>query len=107
MAHYFLGMVALVFPRLDSRTAVTTAVLNVPLVTDLKEDVVNLIRIGDRVCGDGDRGVIEILDEQPSGPHTPQVTTLPCIHFDHNQLGLKPCKDQYPSSAHIAVLAAT
>jgi hypothetical protein len=48
MAHYFLGMVALVFPRLDSCTAVTDAVLNVPVVTDLKEDVVNLIRIGGR-----------------------------------------------------------
>ncbi|MGB8333206.1 MAG: hypothetical protein WCE56_01800 [Desulfobacterales bacterium] len=96
MAHYFLGMVALVFPRLDSRTAVTDAVLNVPVVTDLKEDVVNLIRIGGRVCVDGDQGVIEILDEQPSGPHTPQVTTLPGIHFDHEQLGLKSCNRMGP-----------
>jgi hypothetical protein len=91
MAHYFLGMVALVFPRLDSRTAVTTAVLNATLVTDLKEDVVNLIRIGDRVCGDGDRGVIEILDEQPSVPKSPQSTTLAGVHFDHEQLRLKSC----------------
>ena len=30
------GPAALVFPRLDSRTAVTAAVLNVPMVTDLE-----------------------------------------------------------------------
>lgn len=92
MAHYSLGLAAL----LDSPTTVTAAVLNVPLVTDLKEDAVNLIRIGDRVCGDGDRGVIETLDEQPSGPHTPQVTTLPGIHFEHEQLGLKSCNRMGP-----------
>jgi len=43
-------------------TTVTVAVLNVLLVTDLKEDVFNLICIGDRVCVDCYRGVIEILD---------------------------------------------
>jgi hypothetical protein len=88
-------------------TAVTVAVLNVLLVADLKEDVFNLICIGDRVCVDNDQGVIEILEVCPSVPQSPQATTLPGIHFDHNQLGLKPCKDQYPSSAHIAVSAAT
>jgi hypothetical protein len=31
MAHYSLGLAALVFPRLDSRTAVTAAALNVLL----------------------------------------------------------------------------
>ncbi|MGD2000850.1 MAG: hypothetical protein PVG81_00480 [Desulfobacterales bacterium] len=72
-------------------TAVTTAVLNVPLVTDPKEFVVNLIRIGDRICVDGEREVIEILEEYPSAPQSPQATTLPGIHFDHGQLGLKPC----------------
>jgi hypothetical protein len=73
------------------KTAVTVAVLNVPLVADLKEDVVNLIRIGDRVCVDGEQGVIEILEVYPSVLQSPQATTLPGIHFDHNQLGLKPC----------------
>lgn len=55
------GPAALVFPRLDSRTAVTAAVLNVPLVTDIEEDLFRIIRVGDRVRVDGDRGMIEIL----------------------------------------------
>jgi hypothetical protein len=55
------GPAALVFPRLDSRTAVTAAVLNLPLVTDLTENVFDLIRVGDWVRVDGNRGVIEIL----------------------------------------------
>jgi predicted aconitase with swiveling domain len=55
------GPAALVFPRLDSRTAVTAAVLNVPLVTDLETDPFSLIRIGDQVRVDGDRGVITIV----------------------------------------------
>lgn len=59
-------------------TAVTVAVLNVPLVTDLKEDVVNLIRIGDRVCVNNDQGVIKILEEYPSEPQSPLATTLHC-----------------------------
>jgi len=55
------GPVALVFPRLDSRTAVTAAVLNVPLVTDIEEDLFRIIRVGDRIRVDGDEGTIEIL----------------------------------------------
>ena len=55
------GPAALVFPRLDSRTAVTAAVLNLPLVTDLTENVFDIIRVGDWVRVDGNRGVIEIL----------------------------------------------
>ena len=57
-------------------TAVTVAVLNVPLLADLKEDVVNLIRIGNRVCVDNDQGVIEMLEVYPgcasiaTGGHT-------------------------------------
>jgi predicted aconitase with swiveling domain len=55
------GPAALVFPKLDSRTAVTAAVLNVPLVTDVKEDLFSIIEIGDLLRIDGDRGIIEIL----------------------------------------------
>jgi len=58
------GPAALVFPRLDSRTAVTAAVLNVPLVTDLSEDVFDIIHVGDRVRVDGDRGIIEVLGSE-------------------------------------------
>jgi hypothetical protein len=39
----------------------TAAVLNVPLVTDLETDPFSLIRIGDQVRVDGDRGVITIV----------------------------------------------
>ena len=56
------GPAGLVFPRLDSRTAVTAAVLRVPLVTDLEEDIFSVIAVGDRIRIDGDRGTIEILD---------------------------------------------
>jgi predicted aconitase with swiveling domain len=55
------GPVALVFPQLDSRTAVTAAVLNIPLVTDLKEAIFDIINIGDLLKVDGDRGRIEII----------------------------------------------
>lgn len=55
------GPAGLVFPRLDARTAVTAAVLNVPLVTDLKEDIFSLIQVGDRIRIDGRMGIIEIL----------------------------------------------
>jgi predicted aconitase with swiveling domain len=55
------GPVALVFPKLDSRTAVTAAVLNVPLVTDLTENVFDIIRVGDWVRVDGNRGIIEVF----------------------------------------------
>ena len=55
------GPAALIFPKLDSRTAVTAAVLNVPLVTDVIEDLFILIRLGDLLRVDGDHGIIEIL----------------------------------------------
>ena len=56
------GPAALVFPRLDSRTAVTAAVLDVPLVTDLREDPFDLIKSGEMVRVDGRRGTIEVLE---------------------------------------------
>ena len=55
------GPAGLVFPRLDSRTAVTAAVLKVPLVTDIEEDIFSLIAVGERVRIDGNCGKIEIL----------------------------------------------
>jgi predicted aconitase with swiveling domain len=55
------GPAGLVFPKLDSRTAVTAAVLNVPLVTDLRDDVFELIRTGDLVRIDGSKGTIMLV----------------------------------------------
>lgn len=57
-----LGPAALVFPRMDSRTGVTAAVLNVPVVTDLEEDVFAVVKTGDWVRVDGDRGIVEVLE---------------------------------------------
>jgi len=56
------GPVALVFPKIDSRTAVTAAVLNVPMVTNIQEDIFAFINIGDIVRVDGERGTIEIIE---------------------------------------------
>ncbi len=55
------GPAGLVFPRLDSRTALTAAVLNVPLVTDLDTGPFDIIRLGDRVREDGDGGLIVVV----------------------------------------------
>lgn len=55
------GPAALVFPRLDSRTAVTAAVLNVPMVTDISDEIFNVIKINDTVTVDGDTGVIHLI----------------------------------------------
>ena len=55
------GPAALVFPKLDSRTAVTAAVLNVPVVTDIEDDLFAIIKIGDVLKVDGDRGIVEII----------------------------------------------
>ncbi len=56
-----VGPAALVFPKMDSRTGVTAAVLNVPVVTDLDGNPFELLKTGDRVRVDGDRGIVEVL----------------------------------------------
>ena len=56
------GPAGLVFPKLDSRTAVTAAVLKVPLVTDLEEDIFDIIEVGDRIRIDGSKGIIELIE---------------------------------------------
>ncbi len=55
-----VGPLALVFPRTDSRLGATCAVLRVPAVTDLEEDIFRLVASGDTVRVDGDRGLVEI-----------------------------------------------
>ncbi len=55
------GPAALVFPRLDSRTALTAAVLNIPLITDLYRDPFGLIGLGDPVRVDADKGELTLL----------------------------------------------
>jgi uncharacterized protein len=60
-----VGPAALVFPKIDSRTGVTAAVLNVPVVTDLDRDPFELIKTGDRVRVDGNKGTVEVIN--PTG----------------------------------------
>ena len=55
------GPAGLVFPTLDSRTAVTAAVLNIPTVTDLKVDIFDRVALGDPLRIDGDTGMISLL----------------------------------------------
>ena len=62
------GPAALVFPQLDARTAVTAAVLNIPLVTDIAEDIFSIVRLGDLLKVDGDHGTIEILQRNNPAP---------------------------------------
>jgi predicted aconitase with swiveling domain len=54
----------LVFPKMDSRTGVAAAVAEVPLVTDLEEDVFEIVKTGDYVLVNGDDGYIEIIDQK-------------------------------------------
>lgn len=56
-----------VVSRIDSRVGVAAVVLGIPLVTDLVAgDPCRLIRTGDRVRVDGDRGVVEVLGRSGS-----------------------------------------
>ncbi|MCG8618525.1 MAG: DUF126 domain-containing protein [Desulfobacterales bacterium] len=58
------GPAGLIFPTLDSRTAVTAAVLNIPLVTDIRENIFHLISPGDMVRLDGTRGTITVTKKE-------------------------------------------
>jgi predicted aconitase with swiveling domain len=55
-----VGPIALIIPRIDSRTGVTCVVSRVPAVTDLEEDILRIARSGDRVTVDGDQGIVRI-----------------------------------------------
>ena len=52
----------MVFPKIDSRTGVAAVVTGVPTVTDLEENVFELVKTGDYVLVNGDEGYIEILE---------------------------------------------
>lgn len=55
---------ALVFTKLDSRTAVTAAVLNLPLVTELGEEIFEAVKVGDPVRVDADAGTVTLLNSK-------------------------------------------
>jgi uncharacterized protein len=51
---------ALVFNEMTTKIALGAVVMRVPAVTDLDQDPLQLIRTGDWVIVDGDRGIVEI-----------------------------------------------
>lgn len=59
-----VGPSALVFPRMDARTASAAAALQVPLVTDMEEDPFEVLLTGDELIVDGDAGTVEVLARQ-------------------------------------------
>jgi predicted aconitase with swiveling domain len=59
-----VGPAAMIFPRMDARTAGAAAAADIPVVTDTQEDPFLSIATGDWVTVDGDRGEIIIEGEQ-------------------------------------------
>jgi predicted aconitase with swiveling domain len=51
---------ALVFNEMTTKIALGAVVMRIPSVTDLDQDPLQLIRTGDWVTVDGDRGIVEI-----------------------------------------------
>jgi predicted aconitase with swiveling domain len=58
---------ALVFNEMTTKIALGAVVMRIPAVTDLDQDPLRMIRTGDWVAVDGDRGVVEIR-RRASGP---------------------------------------
>jgi len=65
-----VGPAAMIFPKMDSRTAGASAVLNVPVVTDLDKDPFTEISTGDNVKIDGEQGTIEVIKKHVNYSHT-------------------------------------
>lgn len=55
-----VGPVAMLCPKMDARTAGATATLNIPVVTDFKDDLFSIIKRGDIVTVDSDTGFITV-----------------------------------------------
>lgn len=52
---------AMIFNEMTTKVALGAVVMRVPSVTDLDRDPVEIIRTGDRVRVDGDRGIVEVF----------------------------------------------
>ena len=52
---------ALIFKEMTTKIALGAVVMRVPAVTDLDQDPLQLIRSGDWVIVDGDRGIVQVL----------------------------------------------
>jgi len=57
--------IAMVFARLSAKSALGAVVTRVPAVTDLDADPCEVIRTGDWVRVDADRGVVQVRQEPP------------------------------------------
>jgi predicted aconitase with swiveling domain len=55
-----MAPIAMVFNVMTTKAALGAVVMRVPAVTDLDRDPLDLIETGDRVCVDGDLGVVKI-----------------------------------------------
>ena len=57
---------ALVFNEMTTKIALGAVVMRIPAVTDLDRDPLQLIRTGDWVVVDGDRGIVAVVRGQPA-----------------------------------------
>jgi uncharacterized protein len=55
-----VGPIAMVFPRIDSRLGTACVVAKVPVVTDLEQNIFELVKSGDWVRVDGNQGLVTI-----------------------------------------------
>lgn len=58
---------AFVFNEMTTKIALGAVVMRIPSVTDLDQDPLQLIRTGDWIAVDGDRGIVEIHRSGTSG----------------------------------------
>ena len=58
---------ALIFNEMTTKIALGAVVMRVPAVTQLDQDPLAVIRTGDWVRVDGDRGIVEVTRGEPSG----------------------------------------
>jgi hypothetical protein len=56
---------ALIFNEMTTKVALGAVVMHTPAVTDLDQDPLEVIRTGDWVKVDGDRGIVEIRRNDP------------------------------------------
>lgn len=59
-----VGPVAMVFPKMDARTAGAVAAMKLPAVTDLEQDIFAVAKVGDLIEVDGDQGIVTIIQAE-------------------------------------------
>lgn len=51
------------FPQMDSRSGVASAVLSIPTITDFSEDIFKIIKTGDKIEINGQTGEVRVIKE--------------------------------------------